>query len=151
MKQFKYSLETVLDYKVQVLDNLRAEHAVILGSVNQKQVEIEQLKEELGGFQEAFDQTKSTGDSIENFRLFDMCIGRMEEIISCEKDELTRLKKKEVSKKKEVMSARVDTSKFEKLKEKRLLAHHKAEMKEEENNVEEFIIRGITRSRQESR
>lgn len=151
MKQFKYNLDTVLDYKTQILDNLRAEHAIMLGNVIRKQEEINHLKEELGGFQEAFNQTKSTGASIENFRLFDMCIGRMEEIISCENDELILLKNREVSKKKEVISARMDTSKFEKLKEKRLLAYHKAEMKEEEGNVEEFVIRGITRNRQQNR
>lgn len=123
----------------------------MLGNVIRKQEEINHLKEELGGFQEAFNQTKSTGASIENFRLFDMCIGRMEEIISCENDELILLKNREVSKKKEVISARMDTSKFEKLKEKRLQAYHKAEMKEEEGNVEEFVIRGITRNRQQNR
>lgn len=36
MKRFKYSLDTVLDYKMQVLDNHKAEHAVILKSVHQK-------------------------------------------------------------------------------------------------------------------
>ena len=34
MKQFQYRLETVLDYKTQVLDNLKTEHAVILQNVN---------------------------------------------------------------------------------------------------------------------
>ena len=37
MKQFQYRLETVLDYKTQVLDNLKSEHAVIIQSVNRKQ------------------------------------------------------------------------------------------------------------------
>lgn len=36
MKRFKYSLETVLDYKTQVLDNLKTEHAAIVRNVNQK-------------------------------------------------------------------------------------------------------------------
>ena len=126
MKRFKYSLDTVLDYKTQVLDELRSEHAVIARNVMTKQEQIVRLKEKLNGFQEGFDQTKYTGASIENFRLYDMCIG---------------------SKKKEVISAKVDTSKFEKLKDKRMQAYQRAEMKEEEGFVEEFIIRDITRSR----
>lgn len=80
-----------------------------------------------------------------------MCIGRMEEIISREKEELSSLRKREESKKKEVISAKVDTSKFEKLKDKRMQAYQRAEMKEEEGFVEEFIIRDITRSRYQGR
>ena len=143
MKRFKYSLDTVLDYKTQVLDELRSEHAVIARNVMTKQEQIVRLKEKLNGFQE--------GASIENFRLYDMCIGRMEEIISREKEELSSLRKREESKKKEVISAKVDTSKFEKLKDKRMQAYQRAEMKEEEGFVEEFIIRDITRSRYQGR
>ena len=40
MKKFEYRLDTVLDYKTQVLDNLKTEHAVILQKVNKKQEEI---------------------------------------------------------------------------------------------------------------
>lgn len=151
MKRFKYGLDTVLDYKTQILDGLRTEHAVMLRNVNMKQEQINQLNKELNGFEEEFDQTKSTGASIESFRLYDMCIGSMETIIRHEKEELTVLKKKEEIKKHEVISARVDTSKFEKLKDKRLQAYQKAEMKEEEGFVEEFVVRDITRNRRQGR
>ena len=40
MKRFKYRLDTVLDYKIQVLDNLKSEHAVIMQSVNKKEEQI---------------------------------------------------------------------------------------------------------------
>ena len=58
MKRFKYSLDTVLDYKAQVLDNLKEEHAVILRDVSQKKEEIARLSNELSGFQEEFDSAK---------------------------------------------------------------------------------------------
>ena len=51
MKRFKYSLDTVLDYKTQVLDELRSEHAVIARNVMTKQEQIVRLKEKLNGFQ----------------------------------------------------------------------------------------------------
>ena len=50
MKRFKYSLDTVLDYKTQVLDELRSEHAVIARNVMTKQEQIVRLKEKLNGF-----------------------------------------------------------------------------------------------------
>ena len=45
MKRFRYSLETVLHYKNQVLDNLKAEHAAAMERVNRKEEEIRSLKE----------------------------------------------------------------------------------------------------------
>ena len=58
MKRFKYSLDTVLDYKTQVLDELRSEHAVIARNVMTKQEQIVRLKkagreqEERGDFRQ---------------------------------------------------------------------------------------------------
>ena len=47
MKCFHYSLEHVLHYKKQVLDNLKAEHAVVLERVNRKEEEIRCLEKRL--------------------------------------------------------------------------------------------------------
>ena len=41
MKKFKFSLDTVLDYKQQVLDALRGEHAVILAQVRAQEEVLE--------------------------------------------------------------------------------------------------------------
>ena len=49
MKRFQYGLETVLDYKTQVLDNLRTEHAAALNQVRKKEDEIQRLKDKLTG------------------------------------------------------------------------------------------------------
>ena len=126
MKQFQYRLDTVLAYKTQVLDNLRTEHAAIIQNVNRKQEEIRNLNKELVSYESDFDRTKEEGAAIEHYRLFDMCIGRMEEIIDVEKEHLKDLRKQEDAKKQEVISAKVDTSKFEKLKERKWTAWQKA-------------------------
>ena len=151
MKQFQYRLETVLDYKTQVLDNLKTEHAVILQNVNRKREEIRGLNRELAGFQQEFDRTKEEGATIENYRLFDMCIGRMEQIIDEEKARLKVLRRQEEEKKKQVITAKVDTSKFEKLKEKKLKEYQKAVAKADETFIEEFIIGNTLRVRPQHR
>ena len=151
MKQFQYRLETVLDYKTQVLDNLKTEHAVILQNVNRKREEIRGLNRELAGFQQEFDRTKEEGATIENYRLFDMCIGRMEQIIDEEKERLKVLRRQEEDKKKQVITAKVDTSKFEKLKDKKLKEYQKAVAKADENFIEEFIIGNTLRVRPQHR
>lgn len=139
MKKFKYRLDTVLDYKTQVLDNLKSEHAVIMQSVNKKEQQITGLKQELIGYQDDFDKIKETGAPIENFRLFDLCIGRMEQIIDTEKERLKVLKKQEDAKKKEVIEAKVDTSRYEKLKDKKYIEYQKAAAKADEAFIEEFV------------
>ena len=139
MKQFQYRLETVLAYKTQVLDNLNTEHAALLQNVNRKQEEIQGLNRDLTGMEDDFDQTKEQGATIEDYRLFDMCIGRMEQIIDEENERLKVLKKQEDAKKQEVISAKVDTSKFEKLKDKKYQEYQKAVAKADEAFIEEFV------------
>lgn len=143
MKRFHYSLETVLNYKTQVLDGLKKEHAVILKSVNDKKEEIRQLNGRLTDYEESFDEEKSAGAPIETYRLYGMCIEGMERRIKQEKERLSVLKTKEEKKKNEVINAKVDTSKFEKLKDKRLKEYRTAEQKEEEAFVEEFVVRNM--------
>jgi len=151
VKQFKYRLETVLDYKTQVLDNLKSEHAVIIQSVNQKQEEIRGLNRELTGIESEFDRTKEAGATIQNYRLFDMCIVRMEEIIDQEKQRLKVLRKKEEEKKQEVIIAKVDTSKFEKLKDKKYKEYQKEAAKADETFIEEFVSNTSLRMRHQNR
>ncbi len=151
MKQFQYRLETVLDYKTQVLDNLKSEHAVIIQSVNRKQEEIKGLHQELNGIESEFDRTKEAGATIQNYRLFDMCIGRMEEIIDEEKERLKVLRKQEEAKKQEVITAKVDTSKFEKLKDRKFKEYQKEAAKADETFIEEFVSNTSLRIRHQHR
>ena len=46
MKKFRFSLDTVLDYKQQVLDSLRAEHGAILTQVREQERVVDGLEEE---------------------------------------------------------------------------------------------------------
>ncbi len=151
MKRFAYRLETVLDYKTQVLDNLKTEHAAIMQNVNRKQEQIRGLKRELTGYESGFDQIKTEGATIENYRLFDMCIGRMETIIDEEKERLNVLKKQENEKKQEVIEAKVDTSRYEKLKDRKLREYQKAVAKADEIFVEEFVSGTALRTRHQHR
>ena len=143
MKEFKYSLETVLNYKTQVLDNLTTEHAEIIHNVNKKKNEIQQLNQDLFGFETKYREVKSAGAPIERFLLHNMCIDRMEEIIDKEEERLHTLQEAEEAKKKEVITARVDTSKFEKLKDRKYQDYRKELSKSEERYVEEIVAHTV--------
>ena len=113
---------------------------MLLKNENDKKEDIRQLNGELKQYEGVFDKTKSAGASIEDYLLYDMCIDRMKEQIRQESERLVVLKKKEEKKKGEVIDAKVDTSKFEKLKERRLQEYRTAEQKEEEAFIEEFVV-----------
>ena len=151
MKRFQYRLETVLDYKTQVLDNLKTEHAVIMQNVNKKQEQIRSLRQELNGYESEFDEIKEAGTAIESYRLFDMCIGRMEEIIDEENERLKVLRKQEDQKKQEVIEAKVDTSRYEKLRERKFMEYQRAVAKADELFVEEFVSGNALRARRYQR
>lgn len=151
MKQFRFGLDTVLDYKMQTLEHLKTEHAAINRKVIRQEQEVTRAHDSLNGYQEAFNQTKGAGASIEHYRLFDMCIDRMGKILEEEERRLEDLKEKEESKKKEVVEAKIDTSKFEKLKDKRQTAYQKELMRAEELFSEEFVIRSVVQNRSQHR
>ena len=44
MKKFRFSLETVLDYKEQVLASLQSEHGAILARIREQETYIEELE-----------------------------------------------------------------------------------------------------------
>ena len=150
MKRFHYSLDSVLAYKNQILDNLKEEHAVMLHDVNAKKEEIAKMRSELNEFQNDFDSAKQSGATIQDFQLYDMCIGQMVKQIDAQKEVLTGLQKKEEKKKTEVINAKVDTSRFEKLKSRRFREYQKLCQKEEEAFIEEFVVRGLTTSGRQS-
>lgn len=147
MKQFRYNLETVLRYKGQELDDLKVQHSVIREKVNKQQKEVNFLDRKLTQYEKEFDEVKALGGVIEDYRLHAMCIARAEEVLEHEKGILLNLKQREEQKKEEVVAAKVDTSKFEKLKDRRQQEYRKACMKEEERFTEEFIIRSLRNKR----
>lgn len=132
MKQFQYKLKTVPAYKPQVLDNLKVEHAALLQIVNRKK-EIRILDRNLAGMEDNLDQTTEQGATIEDYRLFDMCIERIEAIIDEENERLKGLQKQEV------ISTKMDTSKFEKLKDKKYIEYQKTMAKIDEAFIEESV------------
>ena len=151
MKRFQYRLETVLDYKTQVLDNLKTEHAAIMQNVNRKREQIRGLKDELTGYETGFDELKVAGAPIENYLLFDMCIGRMEKIIDEEKERLSVLKKQENEKKQEVIEAKVDTSRYEKLKDRKFREYQRAAAKADETFIQKSVSPIDLRGRRQHR
>ena len=139
MKKFKYSLETVYQFKLQVLDKVKEEYAIKQQEVLNQQSLINRLQEELFHYEEEFERVKQEGASIETIMMYVNGIERMEKLIGKEKDELIRRTVIAEEKKREVIKANVDTNAFEKLKEKKLEEYRVQGQKAEEQFIEEFV------------
>ena len=139
MKKFRFSLETVLDYKQQALDSLRAEHAAILAQVRAQEEVIEGLEEEHRQADEDFTRRKLEGINIVDAMSYETYLRALERKLREEHQKLERLRQTEEQKRSQVVEARKETATIEKLREHKLESYRKAEQKDEEQRIEEFV------------
>lgn len=139
MKKFRFSLETVLDYKQQALDSLRAEHAAILAQVRTQEEVIAGLEEEHRQADTDFTQRKLEGINIVDAMSYETYLRSLEQKLREENRKLERLRHMEEQKRTQVVEARKETATIEKLREHKLDSYRRAEQKAEEQRIEEFV------------
>lgn len=139
MKKFRFSLETVLDYKNQALDALRAEHGAILAQVRAQEEVVEGLEREHRNVDEEFTQRKLEGLTVLDALNYEQYLRSLEREIQEEQRKLARLRRQEEQKRTQVVEARKETATIEKLKEHKLEDYRKAEQKDQEQQIEEFV------------
>ena len=145
MKKFKFSLDSVLSYKQQVLDALKGEYAAILVEVREQEKTLDAVKNDYREYNEEYCQRKAEGLTITDAIMYQNGLRALEQDIEREKAKLDGLRKKEEEKRGEVIEAKKETSSLEKLREKKLEVYQKAVQKSEEAFVEEFVISARTR------
>ena len=139
MKKFRFSLETVLDYKNQALDALRAEHGAILAQVRAQEAVVEGLEREYSQVDGEFTQRKLEGLTVLDALNYEQYLRALEREVKEEYRKLSLLRRQEEQKRGQVVEARKETATIEKLKEHKLEDYRKAEQKEEEQRIEEFV------------
>lgn len=139
MKKFKFSLDTVLAYKQQILDALQGEHAAILAQVHRQEEVLESVWQRYRSCNEEYRERKAVGLTIIDATLYQNGLRALEMEIQRETDRLEELRRKEEAKRNQVVEAKKDTSSLEKLKDKKLDLYQKEFQKDEERLIEEFI------------
>lgn len=139
MKKFKFSLDSVLSYKQQVLDALKGEHADILARVRAQEDVLEALWQGYRDCDAEYRRRKTEGITITDAMVYQNGLRVLEQEIQQETEKLEALRKKEEKKRQEVVDAKIDTSSIEKLREHKLEDYHKAEQKAEEVLIDEFV------------
>lgn len=146
MKKFKFSLDTVLSYKEQVLDALKGEHAAILVKVREQEDYLEELWNKYRGYNAEYSQRKLEGMTILDATIYQSGLRHMEDVIQQETERLEMLRKEEEAKRQEVVEAKKETASLDKLKDKKLDLYNKSVQKAEENLIDEFVSSARSRS-----
>ena len=139
MKKFKFSLDTVLSYKQQVLEALQGEHALALAAVREQETLLEDLWQEYREYNAEYRRRAEEGLVLTEALMYQNGLRAAEQEIQRQTQRLEELRAEEEKKRERVVEAKKDTSSIEKLKEKKLDAYHKAEAKSEELFIEEFV------------
>lgn len=140
MKKFQYSLETVMDYKTQLLDRVQREFSEVMARLRRQRQYLELLYERRRELETEFGKLKQRGGAIQRFQLFQEVLDRRSEEILLEEGRLRKLQVETDRKQTELVEAKVDVSKFEKLKEHKLSDYQRDIRKADERFIEEFII-----------
>lgn len=139
MKKFKFSLDTVLSYKQQVLEALQGEHALALAAVREQEALLENLWKQYRDYNAEYRRRAEEGLPLTEALMYQNGLRAAEQEIQRETQRLEELRAEEEKRREKVVEAKKDTSSIEKLREKKLDAYHKAEAKSEEAFIEEFV------------
>lgn len=139
MKKFRFSLETVLHYREQMLDAVKAEHANALLKVRTQEDVIENLVNQFDDINNQYRERKMTGMTIADAMGFDIMLRAQERKIEYEKNILVKLKHDEEEKREKVRQAKTDKATIEKIKETKYDQYKKAIQKSEEQFIDEFV------------
>ena len=127
MKKFKFSLDTVLSYKQQVLEALQGEHALALAAVREQETLLENLWGQYRDYNAEYRRRAEEGLPLTEALMYQNGLRAAEQEIQRETQHLEELRAEEEKRREKVIEAKKDTSSIEKLREKKLDAYHKAE------------------------
>lgn len=139
MKKFKFSLDTVLSYKDQILDALKIEHGVILAEIRVQEEVLAAAWRRYRDYDEEFREQKMNGISALDAMMYESALRAQELEIRRETEKLDALTEKEEKKRSEVVEAKKETASLEKLKERKLDSYNKSVQKGEEQMIEEYV------------
>ena len=140
MKKFSFSLDKVLDYKTQIEENLRNEHAVTVKAVRDQEAQVHAIEAEQQEQILRFEEKKQhEAISPHDFRIYQAYFGNLSQALRREEDKLEELSRLEEAKRAEDIAAKQDRASIDMLKDKKRAEYNAAVQKDEELLIEEFV------------
>lgn len=139
MKKFKFSLSTVLNYKTQLLDDLKKEHALMLAGIRAKEEEIAFMENGCAMVNGDYNAKKLDGLCSPDALSYEAHIRLLRKKIKEQKLILKELIEQAEHKQRQIIEAKKEVASYEKLREKHLEQYIKLEQKSEETFIDEFV------------
>ena len=146
MKRFQFSLNTVLSYKQQVLEELQNEHGKLIYQVRQQELVLQAAEERYRGLNLEFRQAETEGLTIAEALRYESGLRFLEDEIQREAKRLREYEAAAEEKRRQVVAARQDTASLEKLKDKKWKDYQKQVQKGEELLIEELVTAARART-----
>lgn len=138
MKRFRFQLETVLDYKQQVLDGLMVELGTLQERVRRQEEVRDAARARLAEYSAEYEEKKQTGLSIVDALEYQSGQEYLVNRLDREQEELEKRRRQAEAKRQEVVRARQDAFSLEKLKELHRKEYDAAVLKEEERGIDDL-------------
>ena len=145
MKRFQFSLNTVLSYKQQVLEELQNEHGQLLYQVRQQELVLQAAEERYRGLNLEFRQAETEGLTVAEALRYESGLRFLEDEIQREAKRLRACEAAAEEKRGQVVAARQDTASLEKL-DKKWEEYQKQAQKGEELLIEELVTAARART-----
>lgn len=139
MKKFQFSLDTVLGYKQQVLDNLQNEYAALVARVHRQEEHLRQTRESYHACNRELREAELVGITVAEAIRLENGLRFWEQEIERSQQLLRQYQKEAEAKREQVVEARQDTASLEKLKEKKHQDYTYQLQKAEEQVIEELV------------
>lgn len=139
MQRFRFSLNTVLDYKQQIEDALQGEYSMLLAKVRAQEVLLAERWAQYRSYGAEYREQCEKGLPISDVLVYQSGLRALEREIEEAAGLLRKLEEQAEKKREEVVEARKETASIEKLKERKLEEYNKLAAKSEEAAVEEFV------------
>ncbi len=138
MKRFRFQLESVLDYKQQVLDELMIELGALQEQVRQQERVRDAARIALTEYTAEYEEKKRGGLPIAEVLKYQSGQEYLIRQLEAEEKELAKRRAAAEAKRQEVVQARQETLSLEKLKELRRKEYDAALLKEEERVIDDL-------------
>ena len=135
MKKFQFKLDTVMDYKQQVLENRLVEHGAAAAKAREQEEVFNAVQTRRTEYEDEYRQRKTEGLNIWEMQLYQDCLEALHREETREQERLRHLQRIEEEKRNRVIESRMETATLEKLRD----IKHKEYLKEVQKEDERFI------------
>ncbi len=139
MKKFRFGLDSVLDYRQQVLEGRQNEYARTLQKAAQQQERVDDAQARYQDLNHRFREEAAQGIAASDAMGFEMGLRVLEMEITRETNRLRELEAEAEQQRTRVLQAHQDAAILERLKEKQKDAYQKKLQKQDERFIDELV------------